>query len=498
MHADSISPPRFLGMSAPWAAALLIAVLTIFRLFFATWLPMLPDETYYFQWSRHLDASYFSKGPAVAYTIFAGTKLFGDTNLGVRFFAVMLSAGTAWQIFLLARRWYDETAALVAVLIAGVIPLYAVGAVLMTIDPLSAFFWVWAANLFSKAVRDDRMIDWLLTGFAVGSGFLGKYLNALELVAFLVFLLLAPARRRLLLRPGFWAMLAMTIFCIWPVLWWNQLHHWASATQLGDRGHVHDHFRFSPSTFLGFFGNQAVVISPLLFLALLFTAIVTFIAVWRRKISTENEGELLLLALFLSVFLFYAILALHLRCEPNWPAVSYLSLIVLLAGRWRKILASSAGRIFLSVAFCFGWLQTVALHDTNALHLPARMDPMSRTVGWSDIAARADQLRKQYGADVLIADGYKEASVLAFELPDRPFVYALRHDPPANQFDLWPTFPTTAPHRILWVTDDAPPTALQNQFDTITPLDRVEVWFRGMPLRAYRFYLCENRAVHGT
>ena len=86
----------------------------------------------------------------------------------------MLSAGTAWQIFLLARRWYDETSALIAVLIANVVPIYAVGAVVMTIDPLSAFFWIWAANLFSRALQKDRLVDWLLTGFAVGCGFFGE------------------------------------------------------------------------------------------------------------------------------------------------------------------------------------------------------------------------------------------------------------------------------------------------------------------------------------
>ena len=429
--------PRLGGFSAGQAAVALIGVVTIFRLFYCTWLPMLPDETYYFQWSKHLDASYYSKGPAVAYTIAAGTWLFGPTQLGIRFFAVMLSAGTAWQLFLLARRWYDETAALVAVLIAGVIPLYAVGAVLMTIDPLSAFFWVWAANLFSKAVKEGRVGDWILTGFAVGSGFLGKYLNALELVAFVAFIALVPARRGWLLKPGFWLMLAMTFICTVPVLWWNAQHHWVSAIQLGDRGHVHTQFHFSVTTFLGFFGLQAVVVSPLLFLALLAGATVSMRSLIRVKISEENEGTLLLLLLFLSVFLFYAVLALHIRCEPNWPAVSYLSLIVILAGNWSALLFHRGISIFISVAFCVAWLQTVLLHDTRALPLPGRMDPMTRTAGWSDVAARVEVLQKQENADVLLADGYKEASVLSFHLPGQPFVYALRHSPPANQFDFW-------------------------------------------------------------
>jgi 4-amino-4-deoxy-L-arabinose transferase-like glycosyltransferase len=491
MHV-SAPTTRFLGLSPAAAAALVIAVATAFRLFYCTWLPMLPDETYYYQWSQHLDASYISKGPAVAYTIALGTLLFGKTHLGVRFFAVLLSAGTAWQIFLLARRWYDDTTALMAVLLAGVIPLYAVGAVLMTIDPLSAFFWVWAANLFSSALRNDRLLDWLLTGFAVGSGFLAKYLNALELVAFIAFLLLIPARRRQLLQPGFWSMIAVALVCTSPVLWWNQRHHWTSWSQLGDRGHLNVPFHLQIGTILDFLGSQAVVISPLLFLALLFTAGAVATILFQRKPSSQKEGECLLLLLFLSVFLFYAVLALHLRCEPNWPAVSYLSLLILLASRWRTLLASRLSRVFLVLAFCVAWLETVILHDTSVLPLPRHMDPMGRTAGWSQVAGEVARLQQQQRADVLLADGYKEASVLAFEFPNPTFVYALKHSPPANQFDLWPTYPTEAPHRVLWVSDYATPTPLKHQFASIAPVEQIHVLYRGSTLRTYYVFLCEN------
>src|SRR5271163_4065492 len=235
MNPASDPPPRFLGLSPAAAAILVIALATALRFFYCAWLPILPDEAYYFQWSRHLDASYISKGPAVAYTIAAGTALWGSNTFGVRFFAVMLSAGTAWQMFLLARRWYDETTALIAVLITNVVPLYALGAVVMTIDPLSAFFWIWAANLFSRAIQENRLLDWLLTGFAVGSGFLAKYLNALELITFLAFLLLTPARRHLLGKPHFWLMLVVAVLCTTPVLWWNWQHGWVSLFQLGNR-----------------------------------------------------------------------------------------------------------------------------------------------------------------------------------------------------------------------------------------------------------------------
>jgi 4-amino-4-deoxy-L-arabinose transferase-like glycosyltransferase len=491
MNVAPDSPPRFLGLSPAAAAILVIAVTTLFRFFYAAWLPLLPDEAYYFQWSRHLDASYFSKGPAVAYSIWAGTEIFGANNLGVRFFAVMLAAGTAWQIFLLARRWYDDTTALIAVLITNVVPIYALGAVVMTIDPLSAFFWIWAANIFSAAIQKGRLSDWALTGFAVGSGFLAKYLNALELLAFLAFLLVLPSRRPQLARPGFWLMLAVAVLCTTPVFWWNWQHGWVSAGQLAHRGKLDEPFALHLETILNFIGLQLLVISPWLLLALLVSALITAIR-WSRN-QLRNEGEILLLLLFLPVFVMYAALALHLREEPNWPAVSYLTLIVILASHWRKMLLTrKASQPFILIAFSFAWLQTLLMHDTSFLPLPQKLDPMGRVAGWSQIAMRLDQLRAEQHTDIVIADAYKEAAIFSFHFPDHGFIYTLRNAHPSNQYDFWPSYPDHAA-RALWITGESSPFALRSDFNSITFLERDIVLFHGKPFRVYDVYLCENK-----
>jgi 4-amino-4-deoxy-L-arabinose transferase-like glycosyltransferase len=489
------SKPRFLGLSPAQATVFLIAVTTAFRLFYANWLPLLPDEAYYFQWAHHLDASYISKGPAIAYTIAAGTGLFGDNNLGIRFFAVMLSAGTAWQIFLLARRWYDDITGLIAVLVTGVVPIYAVGAIVMTIDPLSAFFWVWAANLFSRALQKGKLVDWAMTGFAVGSGFLAKYLNALELLSFLAFLLILPDRRVLLSKPGFWLMLVVTAICTLPVFWWNSQHHWVSFGQLMNRGHLGSRgpFMIQISTFLNFLGMQAVVLSPLLFVALLTSIGICFARKFRRRDGNQNEGEILLFILFVPVFLMYTILSWHLRCEPNWPAVSYLSLLIILASHWRKmLLARRKSQPFIICAFSFAWLQTLLMHDTTVLHLPQRLDPIGRVVGWQEIAEHLDELRQTEHADVLIADAYKEAGIFSYYLPDQRFVYTLRSASPVNQYDLWPGYPRD--RRALWITGEPTPVALKREFNTITWIERDMVIFHDKPFREYDVYLCENKA----
>src|SRR5215813_5439928 len=44
-------------------------------------LDLAPDEAHYWDWSRNLDWSYYSKGPLVAYLIRLGTELAGGIAL---------------------------------------------------------------------------------------------------------------------------------------------------------------------------------------------------------------------------------------------------------------------------------------------------------------------------------------------------------------------------------------------------------------------------------
>ena len=99
---------------------------------------------------------------------------------GIRSLGVLLGAGTAWQLFRLAQRLYDDRIALWCLALAVIIPMFAIGSIIMTIDSLSVFFWAWAVNLFWNAAAGGRTLHWLLLGSAVGLGFLSKFTNGVH------------------------------------------------------------------------------------------------------------------------------------------------------------------------------------------------------------------------------------------------------------------------------------------------------------------------------
>src|SRR5690349_21296927 len=88
-----------------WRTAVIVTVAAaLVRLFFAWWIPLFPDETYYWDWSRHLAGGYFDHPPMIAVLIRAGTIIGGATPFAVRFFPVVAGAAASFAAVGIARR----------------------------------------------------------------------------------------------------------------------------------------------------------------------------------------------------------------------------------------------------------------------------------------------------------------------------------------------------------------------------------------------------------
>src|SRR5436190_2998970 len=68
-------------------------------------LDLAPDEAHYWDWSRHLDWSYYSKGPLVAWLIRLSCEVFGswsEAHTGNLMFAVRLPAVVCGSLLLVS------------------------------------------------------------------------------------------------------------------------------------------------------------------------------------------------------------------------------------------------------------------------------------------------------------------------------------------------------------------------------------------------------------
>jgi dolichol-phosphate mannosyltransferase len=219
-----------LGSGAGWQAGAIgmVVVAAGLRLAYCGRIELLPEETYYWNYTRHLDIGYLDHPPMVAWLIGAGTQIFGDGEFGVRVGALCSGALATVFTYRLTRNVFGRPSALVAVVLVQTLPFFFLAGMLMTPDaPLTAS---WAGSLYflERALVSGLRRAWWGAGLCLGIGLLSKYTIVLVAVSALVFAFIDPTARRWLRRPDPYeaAVLALAVFS--PVVVWNARNEWAS------------------------------------------------------------------------------------------------------------------------------------------------------------------------------------------------------------------------------------------------------------------------------
>jgi hypothetical protein len=521
-------------MNTTRALWLFIIVLTVIRLSMLATKDLEMDEAHYWMWSERLAPGYFSKGPGVAFAIRASTAVFGANEFGVRFFSPVLAAGTSLLLFYFARRLFSATAGLWLVVALNVTPIFNVGAFLMTIDPLSIFFWTAAMFTFWRALERTPQFSlyWPATGLLIGLGFLCKFTNALEIVSVLLVLACAPRLRREFKAPGLYWLLGMFAVCTLPPIIWNAQHAWITLAHLRSRGSLEENVGIRPLEVLKFLGEHFIFYSPLLFLALAWAVV----ASWRR---INQQFKVLFLFWFgLPVFAFYLLLSINKAAAPNWDALALLSFALLAVNFWRERVEASAWlKRTAGVAIVLSLLMSMLAMDSDLLRTGGlrlwRRDPSNRLRGWRSGAGAVEKLRVDLEAKLgeklfLIANDRDRASEISFYLRDKrpegpghPPVYLTESQDLVNQFSFWPRYdewvdaPTpaataaqdaetyTEEHGVnqfigrsaLFIRDGSNgvvPHNIRVGFQTIQLIATMETRRYGERIRTWQVFLCRN------
>jgi hypothetical protein len=488
MHANTPIPAQ---SASPWpwrsaAIALLVgaALLRFFYLACSCPLDLAPDEAHYWDWSRNLDWSYYSKGPLVAYLIRAScllldpwsTWLTGSEMLAVRLPAVLCSTLLLASLYVLTVQVYGrEKLALAVVAVALPLPILAVGGSLMTIDAPYCCLWGWALVLGCHAVFRNSRWAWPALGLAIGLGILAKYTMVLFPLSLGLFLLATPEYRRLLWRPGFWIMAGIAAFCCLPILIWNAQNDWVTFGHLLAHSGFHREASVSWVGPIVYVGGQFALLLGYYFLA------------WARSMIHHRPGKETrpeigyLWWLSLPTFVFFLIFSWkNGGGELNWPATAYLSGMVLAIAWLAEQLAAAPGMRRVVALSGLALMSGISLSLTLLLHHSAlarpllelfceaptrlhptpmrRLDPTCRLKGWQTLAAEVDQLREQCrlaGVEPILATArWSEAGELGFYCRGQPTVFSigLAHGDRYSQYDLWRPNPLADPDRFLGKT----------------------------------------------
>lgn len=486
-------------------------------------LNLVQDEAQYWDWTRRLQFSYYSKGPLIAWIIHLWTEVFGDTELGVRFGAVvgatlnhaLLFAGMAF-IF---RR---PVAAAWAAFIAFSTPLFLASGVLMTTD--NPLLTCWIVCIFGvyllcddTRTRQTRLLAAIAMGIFFGIGILAKY-------PMLLFAPMALAYAGLLYRAGRlperalrWMLFAFVggmVIGFLPILIWNALNDWVGFKHVfhlvGVSGKQAERFiRFD--RFPDYIGGQIGLITPWWLAFMLLGGWQAVRCMRRRGPAWQEQGQstddsricLLLALTFWPLWLLLLAWSFHAKVHPNWPSFSYPAGIMLaglaLADFWQQ--GRDAATTFWQrrrhwfVAAGLGVF--LLLHLAPLAPLPDSINPLHRLKGWEDLGAELATQRDAHFADpsrvFYFSDVYDMTAALAFYVPGQPITYCYFHGRRMAQYDIWPGPQDKQGWDALYVRKgfkDGVEPGVDGLFARMEGPFHYQSTFNGAPARKFTIYRC--------
>jgi len=502
-------------------AIFLVAAATALRFWFVATgqLGLVQDEAQYWDWTRHIQLTYYSKGPLIAWIIRSGTLLFGDTELGVRFGSIVGMALFPLLVWLLvAKLWKRPVWAVLAIFVLSVSPLFLALGILMTTDNPFVVCWtlsmlaLYAASTPDDAGNDRGLWPFGLLAVVYGVGILAKYtMLGLAGLAVLYGLLL---HRQGVLPKRFWFRLFAALFLgvligFLPTLIWNMQNGFVGYKHvlylIGISGKGAEKL-FRISRMPEYLGAQLGFALPWWFILMLIAGWRAARQAWRPAASSEDNPFSFQQAALLTVFfwpmtLFFFAWSFHTKVLANWNTVSFVAGCILCGFELERLLRANL------TLRSWRWLQAGAwvslalaifLHIHQLFPIPPSLNPAHRLKGWKDLGQHVHEVALEKFSNpqhvFFMSSVYDITAELAFYVPGQPQAYCLwGPDRRMNQYDLW----GGPADRLGWdsvlvLRGDSPgaPDAISDMFERVSGPYRYIASYRGAPVRPFYYYLC--------
>ncbi len=400
------------------------AIATVIKVVIASRLPLFVDEAFYWQEGRHLAAAYSDLPGLTAWLTRLGTALGGQHVLALRAPFLLMAALMPWLIAHITRRWFDEAAGWQAGILVVVMPLSGTLGLLALPDVPMALATVICLDAGARLLREVDATSALELAIGLAMGALSHYRFLGVIGVGFIALLLLPEGRRMLRDARVWVALAVGVAAWVPLIGWNLQYADAGLRfQLIDR-----HPWSFQSSGLWFVLIQALMVTPLLFLALLMTARAAFArddgmpAQWRYfgMLGAVSTLGFFVLGFFADVE----------RVSFHWTLPGYLALIVavpMLLRRWPPIWRRATWALAgVGVIGMLAYYLIVSIPAWRERTAGSKYYPYN-FAGWEQLAGQVGHRHARMPAGTrILADNFKIGAELGFHL-DRPDILVLDH-----------------------------------------------------------------------
>lgn len=400
------------------------------------------DEAYYWTWTLKPSTGYFDHPPFTGWILWVTTHLFGVNRFAIRVLPLLSGIVLSYFLYQMAKSvGRDRWAGFWAVVLINATILFAAGGFLMTPDTPQVLFYAATVWAFYRALQKESG-SWMIgAGACFGFGLLTKYTMLLLGPLLFLYLMIVPEHRHWLKRPSLWVSLIVSVLIFFPDILWNKEHGWVSFLFQWHHG-MEAHQATPISTFLEYLGGQLVVLSPGIYLIILWVGVITFPRIWRFR----PPGWTLLWVTSYPVLIFFAYSSFKARVEANWPVEGYITAFVLtgivISERFGRSPAWTRATV---AAVAIGALMVLTVFVQSLypiLPIDPRVDGTGRVHGMiamdKEIRKVVSRLPPEKKPVAWVVDGYQNAAELKFLEYGRTPVYHIHPKRPYRTTKITP------------------------------------------------------------
>lgn len=367
------------------------------------------DEAYYWMYTQFMDWGYFDHPPGVAVMIWLGSFL-GKTEVAVRFFNVLFTAGSISLIYWLTK---PKNVLVFCTSVFSFLVLHLIGFAALPDTPflLSAILFLISYRYFLK---DGSFKNQLLLSLAAALMIYCKYHG------FVVIMFTVLSNVKLFTNYRMYVVALLSLVFISPHIYWQFANDFPSISyHLVDRSPP----EYKISKTLDYLGGNVPFLGGLVAVALLIaSAYYKPIDKWEKALKWNLFG----------MFAFFFFITFKgQNIQPNWTIFCVFPMLYL---GYKQVEHSKYFVSYKYLTFVFSaLLLIIRFHIVS----PLAVFEKDRVWDFYDGKQFAQQVKNVSGERKIVANRYQDASVLNFYLNEDYFIPALNIDSRANQYSIW-------------------------------------------------------------
>jgi len=471
----------------------LIIAITIFRLVYINFVPLVPQEAYYWKYAKHLALSYFDHPPMAAYIIAFFTWIGGDYIFFIRIGSIILSTGLLILLYSITQRLFqNQKWAILTILAISCTVIFSIGSVIITPDVPFLFFWALIVYSLTRLHESDHWKWWYLAGAALGLGLLSKYTAILIVPGIFVYLLFSPSQRKWLLttHPYFGLIIALFIFS--PVIIWNYQHDWASFLfQSSDR--FSQMIRLRLDYFFQLIGSQLGMLTPYIF----FLVLIGWVHSGWHAFKERNEKYSLLFWIAAPVYFVFTVSSFRSLVKMNWLAPAYITSIIASIA-WINSAQTKCSQHFkkwFKAGLILGLVIVLFMHLMPIFPIfPSRKG--DTWTGWQELAEKVMEIKEEMGEDTFIfGHEYKIPSEITFYTPNHETTHSGEIiGEKGLQYTCWTNFNELIGNDAIFITSNAQRYRnidnIRKYFNSVEEEIPLKIIHRNRVFRIFYLYRC--------